>query len=112
MRAAKFAIVFLLLALIASNAFWLYLAVDAGVSRSYREVVLRDYREALSQALAILPIAAAPGATPERVVAAAAAAVDATDSFEKEGFIWVGSLGLKFGRDGRLVEAAAAWSPY
>jgi hypothetical protein len=33
------------------------------------------------------------------------------EPFEKDGFVWVGSLGLKFDESGRVVEAVPAWQP-
>jgi hypothetical protein len=43
------------------------------------------------------------------VAAADRAARVRGDHFEKDGFIWVGDLGLRFGEDGHLAEVARGW---
>jgi len=112
MGATRVTISALALALVVSNSWWLYGAIDRGVTATYREVTLQEHHEALAQALAILPVVAAPGATQQEVLAAAQAAVDGPDSFEKDGFVWVGRLGLKFDSSGRLAEVETSWSPF
>jgi hypothetical protein len=112
MTRAGITIGMLTFALLLSNGFWLYHAIDSGVTATHRDVSFQDHRVALTQALAILPAAAARDATPQAVLAAAEKAAGETDSFEKDGFIWIGRLGLKFATDGRLVDARPAWSPF
>jgi hypothetical protein len=105
-------IVLLTTALIASNAWWAYRVLDAAVSYSYRQDSLRLNQEALSQALEVIKVASRSDATREEVIAAAARTAAAPgEPFEKEGYVWVGSLGLRFADDGRLVEAVPSWSP-
>ena len=112
MRKANVTIGLLVLALVGSNAWWAYQVLDAGVTATYRDAALDDHQEALAQALAILPIVADPEATPEEVLAAAKGLSRTSVSFEKEGFLWIGGLGLKFSPGGRLVEAVPSWSPF
>jgi cell wall-associated NlpC family hydrolase len=102
----------LAIALVASNGWWLYTAVDAGVTASYREVSFRDHREALSQTLAVLPVAADLKATRADVLAAAAKVAASKTSFEKDGYVWVGRLGFGFDASGRVNKVAPAWDPY
>ena len=102
----------LVLALIGSNGWWAYQALDAGVTATYLDVALQDHHEALAQALAILPVVADPEATPAEVLEAAKESARSADSFEKDGYLWVGGLGLKFSSEGRLEEIVPSWSPF
>ena len=108
----RIAIALLVVALVLSNAFWLYQLYDAAVTLDYRNVALQEHREALVQALAILPVVASPEASRDDVIATATKAAQVSVPFEKDGFLWVGSLGLKFGLNGRLEAVAPAWSPF
>jgi hypothetical protein len=105
-------IVLLVGTLVVSNVFWLYVVFDAAITATYHEDNFRTHRKALITALAILPVAARPESTRDDVVSAALAAHDGEITFEKEGFLWVGGLGLRFDEDGRLVEAVPSWSPF
>lgn len=106
------AVLLLLVALlIASNTWWAYNAIDAGVTAMYRDQVLEEQRQALIELLAVAPEAASAGATRESVLAVARAAADRTTDLEKEGFVWVGKLGYRFSEEGRLLEVRTAWSP-
>lgn len=111
MTRTKGALVLLVVALIASNAWWGYRVLDAGVSLTYLGVSLDDNREALAQTLALLPVVAKAGVSRAEVVAAAGGADPSAQAFEKDGFLWVGKIGLKFNEQGRLVEVSRAWSP-
>lgn len=74
-------------------------------------VSLEDNKEALSQTLAVLSVVAQKGATREKIIAAALMKGDKKDIFEKDGFVWVGKIGLKFNEHGQLLEVQRAWSP-
>lgn len=111
MRRSTAIILLLVLLLIGSNAWWAYHAVDAGVTQTYMGVSLDDNKQALAQTLTLLPVVARPGATRADVVAAARAVGPQSEPFEKDGFFWVGKIGLKFNEHGHLVEASRAWSP-
>ena len=112
MKHTRLVVGLLALALVVSNAYWLYRVVDAGITLSYRDDSLQDHREALAQALAILPVVASLEAAPQDVIAVATEASRATRSFEKEGYLWVGQLGLRFDSNGRLEAVAPAWSAF
>lgn len=58
MNGAKIAIVSLVVALVASNGWWVYHALDHGITITYMGVALDDNKTALSQTLAILPVVA------------------------------------------------------
>lgn len=100
-------ITLLVLVLIASNAWWAYRVLDAGVSYTYQGASLEESQQALSQALAVIKASSNPGATRTQVIEAAQKAWSSGEPFEKEGYLWVGRLGLRFDRQGHLIEAVA-----
>jgi hypothetical protein len=105
------AIVLLVLALVMSNLWWAYRLLDTGVTQTYMGAALDDNKQALAQTLALLPVVARPGVSRSEVLAAARSAEPSDVPFEKDGFVWVGKIGLKFNERGQLVEASRAWSP-
>ncbi|MEO7432227.1 MAG: hypothetical protein ABIR62_09400 [Dokdonella sp.] len=109
MTNSKVTIFALILALATSNGWWLYHSLDVGVVLTHQDVSLRDNREALAQVLAILPLVIHSGADRPHVLMAASGAAQHFDSFEKDGYVWVGALGLKFDDGGHLLEAVRAW---
>lgn len=111
MKRSTVAILVLLILLVGSNGWWAYAVVDQGVTASFQEMAHSDRRIALRQMLAILPIAASPSGSREDVIAAAIKAADDRETFEKDGRVWVGRLGLRFSAEGRLVDAVPSWDP-
>ena len=107
----KLAIALLVVALVGSNAWWAYRALDAGVTQTYLGVSLDDNKQALAQTLKLLPVVARAGVSRAHIVAGASLPGDHDEPFEKDGFVWVGKIGLKFNEQGQLVEAARAWGP-
>ena len=98
-------------ALIGTNVVWAYWAVDAGMTHTYRAVSLEENQQALAQALAVIRTAVRPNASREQIIAAAATTATPSPAiFEKDGYIWVGHIGLGFDDAGRLVEVVPAWS--
>jgi hypothetical protein len=75
-------------------------------------VKCQDYRQALAQALEILPVAARLDSTPAKILQAARGAGSAQESFQKDGFEWIGKVGLKLDSQGRLTEVVPAWAPF
>ncbi|GAA5081803.1 hypothetical protein [Lysobacter panacisoli] len=104
MRKTSLAIILLSLSLVGSNAWWIYNTLDFGITHTYAMQSCEEQEQALSQALSLLPVAARPGATRDEVITAAGRGGDET-VFDKDGFTWVGRLGLRFDADGRLLEA-------
>jgi hypothetical protein len=98
----------LVVILIASNAWWAYRMLDAGISYTYLGVSLEENEAAVAQLIAIAPLLAR-GASRDEVIAAARRSGD-SEPFEKEGFVWVGQIGLQFGSEGRLQKVSRAWS--
>jgi hypothetical protein len=109
-KISTLSIVLLAGALVVSNAWWFYQALDAGITATYRDVSFRDNEEALAQAIAVIPVAIRRDATREQVIAAATTAAKFSDSFEKDGYVWVGKIGLKFNDAGRLESVAKSWA--
>jgi hypothetical protein len=60
---------------------------------------------ALDELLAILPVVIDPKAKKEAVIKTALLNNDPELIFEKEGYVWVGRLGLKFDKNNRFVKA-------
>jgi hypothetical protein len=104
-------IVLLVVALLGSNAWWAYRTLDAGVTQTHLGASLDDNKQALAQTLALLPVVARAGVSRSDVVAGARLPGSQDQPFEKDGFVWVGKIGLKFNEQGQLIEAARAWSP-
>jgi hypothetical protein len=109
-RRSRITIVLLVLALVASNAWWAYRVLDAGITHTYMRASFDTTSETLTQALAILQVVAKPGATRSQVLAAAKLPNDPVGPFEKEGYVWVGQLGLQFNEQGQLVKAVTGTS--
>lgn len=112
MRKTTVVIALLTAGLVGSNAWWAYHALDSGVSAMYADVVLQENHRALAQMLAIIPVAASPDSTPAQVLSAAQRAAPGSQPLEKDGFTWVGGIGLRFSETGRVVEAVPGWSPF
>lgn len=105
------AIVLLGVVLVGSNVWWAMRAIDTGLAMTYREVSFDAHRKALKQTITLLPVVARCGASRVEVMAAAALPNEPFVSFEKDGFVWIGRIGLKFDDDHRLVEVAGGWDP-
>lgn len=111
MKGTTIAISALSAALVMSNGWWIYSSLDFAHLYSDQQSTLRMTEEALNQSLAIINVTANPNISREEIIAEATrAALDTREPFDKEGYTWVGSLGLKFSESGRLLEARRAWS--
>ncbi len=100
----KTASIALAVALLVTNAWWLYKGVDHGVTDMYREVTCTEHEEALVQSLAIVRLAKGRKARKEIVDAARAALPQFGEPFEKDGEVIVGQLAFKFDREGALID--------
>lgn len=85
--------------------------MDAGITLAYPQGSLEDNKEALAQSLAVIEAAAHTGASKQSIVQAARAASSNSEPFEKDGYVWVGSIDLKFDSSGHLIGASRSWSP-
>ena len=104
MKNSVIIIILLSVLLVGSNAWWFYRMLDAGVSYTYQGVSLEENQQALAQSLEIIKALASTDVSREKIVAAAQNARSTTEPFEKEGYLWVGRLGLRFNENSQLVE--------
>ncbi len=109
MKRTTILISLLVIALVVTNVCWAYRLLDAGVSYTYQGASLEENQQALSQALAIIKVFGNREASREHIVQAAQAAWPSTEPFEKDGYLWVGRLGLRFDQTGHLVEAVSGY---
>jgi hypothetical protein len=91
-------------ALLASNAYWTYRFIDQGVTLAYQDREYDEAQQALLQARAIIKVQATRNAGRAEIIQAAQKAWSAGEPFEKDGYLWVGRVGLKFDDAGRLVD--------
>jgi len=103
MSKAKIAIIGLSVALVISNCWWAYVVYDQMITRMYQDDSFKTSQRALKQCLRLLPIVAKPNITRDEVVAAAQEK-NGSEPFEKEGYLWVDELGLKFDEKGHLTQ--------
>ena len=111
MTRERFTLIVLAIALLASNAIWLFRSFDAGITQTYSQAAQETTSEILAQTLAVLPVAAADGATRVDVIAAAQRQASQEAPYEKDGFVWIRQLGLKFDSQDRLVSAIVGPPP-
>jgi hypothetical protein len=112
MKPSTGAIVGLSVLLVASNLFWVYTVLDGGVSFTYLQSSYDNARGTALQAIAVSAEVARSTATRQSVIDAAAQIQPGVDPFEKEGFVWVGDIGLRFDDTGKFVEAKPAVEPF
>ena len=99
--------VVLAIALLGTNAWWLYSALVAGESDRAQREMLGERGRALSQLQKLAPSLAA--AVSQAAVMSLAAATTNEAPYEKGGAYWVGSIGLIFDRQGKLAHVVPAW---
>ena len=104
MKNSVIIIILLTVFLVGSNAWWVYRLMDAGVSYTYQGVSLEENQQALAQSLEIIKALTPSNVSHEKIVAAAQKPWDSTEPLEKEGYLWVGRLGLRFNKANQLVE--------
>lgn len=105
MRKQTIAIIALSITLLTTNAWWAYNAIDFGITHTYAMQTCEEDAQALKQALTILPLVATHSSSPSDIISAARLWHD-EQPFEKEGFTWVGRIGLRFDTQGRLAEVS------
>ena len=110
MNRSKIAILALLALLLGTNVWWAYRAFDHAVTMTYTKVSLDDHEQALDQALAIFPIVASGRESRENIIRTMETRFGLSDGFEKDGFLWIGKLGLRFDDSGKLLEVQPTWN--
>lgn len=112
MKNTTIAILALTALLIATNMFWLYKMVDAGISYTHLRTSYEDARGTALQALALLPEVASQSTSRQAAIDVVQRVQPEAMAFEKDGFVWVGDIGLRFDSAGRLVEARSSSEPF
>src|SRR5690606_1206665 len=105
MRKQTIAIASLSIMLLATNAWWTYNTIDFGITHTYAMQTCEEDAQALKQTIALLPVVAAPSSSRSEIISTAILWPD-VQPFEKDGFTWVGRLGLRFDAQGKLVEVS------
>ena len=100
-----------LLTLILSNGYWISKIFDIGITQTYLENSIEDNKTALEQTLRILPLVAKHGISKDSIISIAKQYAGDSLTFEKDGYLWVGKIGMKFDNQGQFVEAQRAWDP-
>lgn len=104
MKKAIIIIIILFVSLIGSNAWWAYRLLDAGVSYTYQGASLEESQQTLVQSFEIIKSLVSSDFSRDTIIEAAQKTLDSTEPFEKDGYLWVGSLGLRFNEANQLVE--------
>ena len=99
---SRITIIILCLLLVASNIFWLYSAIDSGVTRAYMGQQIYEADNSSDQAVGMLK-KLLTGKTKSEVQALAQEFSD-IESFEKEGCLWIGWYGFKFSDTDTLID--------
>ena len=107
MRQPRTLIFVLIAALLGSNAWWAYRAVDAGITRSYASITEAETRQALAQTTALVRAMATGSYSRQALIEAARGPMPKSEPFEKDGFVWIGQIGLKFDAAGTLLNLEA-----
>jgi hypothetical protein len=105
MKRSRFVILTLIAVLVASNGWWAYSSIDAGVSYTDLGESERVAAEGLKEAMAVINAQALPDAGRDQIIDAAKRAGDVSSVYEKGGYVWVGVIGLRFDSSGRLTQA-------
>lgn len=108
MKRSSIVIAVLAAALVVSNIAWAFNAFDVGISRSYERASYGVESDALTRALAVIPVVAKERSSKEEIIGAAQRKGDSADVFEKDGLTWIGNLGLRFDATGKVVKACTA----
>ena len=105
MKRSSIVIAVLGTALVVSNIAWALNAFDVGISRSYERASYDTESDALTRALAVIPVVAKERSSKEQIIGAAQRKGDSAGVFEKDGVTWIGNLGLRFEATGKVVQA-------
>lgn len=95
-------------ALFLTNGWWLFTAVDAGVTEKFRDQMLYERAGMLKQLIKVTP-ALSKGKTKPEIVALLEQS-SGKQSFEKDNHTVVGWIVLKFTSEGELEKVGPAWS--
>jgi uncharacterized protein YxeA len=102
-------IIVLTILIIVSNALWLYRSLDFGVSYTYLSDSYNDNKNALNQVLTILPLIAEQKCSKDEIIQKAKSYDKSIEPFEKDGYTWIGFIGIKFDEKGKVTEVKKGW---
>ncbi len=108
-RAAIITICLLLALLLGSNLWWFYQFIDIGVTEKYHLILLDDRLRAMQAAHKVIPSLAADLQQEEVIRRVESALEDPLGTFEKEGWVVVGAISLRFDEAGHLSEVGPLW---
>lgn len=94
----------LLLLLVGSNLYWIYAGLDQAVTEKYNEQMLYERLEALAASQKVILNIGADHSREELVSRVSLALSPQSDAFEKDGWVVIGWVQLRFDETGRLVE--------
>ena len=103
MKRSRLGVIVLLVLLVGSNAWWAYRTLDNGITQTYLNDSVEHSSRGFNQAVAILPLVARGANRDEILSAALQASKLGSPPFEKDGYVFVGELGLKFDNAGKFV---------
>lgn len=95
--------------LLASNAWWGYRSLDHGVTLTHTQVAVDDLKQALDQSLSLFPLLASEQMNKDAIIKYFEANFGFKNGFEKNGFFWIGKIGLRFDEREKLIEVQRAW---
>ncbi|MCC5451904.1 hypothetical protein LMJ53_09235 [Rheinheimera sp. UJ51] len=104
----KWIITILIILLLTTNAFWLYSAVDNGVTVAYRDQQIHELDETRKQLMASLPEIA--NQLHKEEIIEITKKYTKLKAYDKNGCSWVGWLGLKFNENNKLQSVSPVWS--
>lgn len=90
---SKLAIIFLVIALIGTNAYWFIVVLDQGITQTYMESSLEMSQKQYEQSV-ILSNLALNGLSSEEAINRIGKDIDGFEPFIKEGCIWAGQVCL------------------
>jgi membrane-bound metal-dependent hydrolase YbcI (DUF457 family) len=95
--------------LILSNILWAYKTLDTGITLTYMSHSLEDHTKAIKQIEILFPLVAHGVMSKERILKSVTFADDFSSVFEKDGFTWVGQIGIRFDRNEKVDSLRMAW---
>ena len=97
---------------VAANVWLAFRLFDASVTQAYMEESIQSNQMALLQCIAVTNEFLDSGARREALIAKAKAVSGVHSMFSNDGHFWIGSFGMDFDKDGRLISVAEWGSVY
>lgn len=94
-------------ALIWSNLYWIYRAFDDDVTAAYREQMVTEYEQTTKQTFQIIGLLLKHQNGRSQILSGLSQTSD-SEPFDKDGYHWVGQVGLKFDDQDNLFEVLSS----